>query len=340
MPSLPIDRAVILAGGGGTRLWPWTGPDSPKPLLPLGGGGRTLLRAAVERMAGLVDPRRVTIQAPPELADRLAASRPGAAIDTEPSARDTAAAVALAMERGGERRPGDVVAILPADQRIADPGAFAEAMTRAARIARDGALVLLAVPPRGGVTRFGYIECGPHADGTAGADGMRVVRFVEKPDAARAEQFASSGRHFWNAGIFVWRVDAFRAAIARHAPEVASAVRRTVRGERDAWESAPRTSIDYALLERVDELFAVRLDAGWDDLGTWGAVLAILDECERDGVVERLAPAGAESAGSLVVAAGGRAAPPAVALPAGRPLLVVHAPGGTLVTPRDGVDGA
>jgi mannose-1-phosphate guanylyltransferase/mannose-6-phosphate isomerase len=298
------DRAVIVAGGGGTRLWPWTGPDLPKPLLPLGGGGRTLLAAGLDRLEGLVPPEAIALQAPADLGARLAAAEPrlrrGAVLD-EPSARDTGPAIALAMRQLLAHAPEAVAAVLPADQRVADEPAFRAALAAAAEAARGGALVTLGVVPDHPSTRFGYVETG----GAIGPGPARAVaRFVEKPDRRAAERFLAGGRHLWNAGIFVWRADAFWAALERAAPELAAAVARFAGGDAAAWDAAPRASIDYALMERTGGVAVVPLDAGWDDVGSWDAAARLVG-ADRDlgrGVIRVDSPASAVFGGRRMIA--------------------------------------
>jgi len=330
------DRAVIVAGGGGTRLWPWTGPGLPKPLLPLGGSGRTLLAAGLDRLAGLVPPSAVVLQAPAALGARLAEAEPRLALGTvldEPSARDTGPAIALAMRRLLAAAPDAVVSVLPADQRVADEAAFRTALAAAAVTAREGALVTLGVVPDHPSTRFGYVETGPLLDG---GPARGVVRFVEKPDRVAAERFVAGGRHLWNAGIFVWRADAFWRALERAAPDLAGAIARVVEGDAAAWEAAPRTSIDYALMERTGGVAVVPLDAGWDDVGGWDAVVRLARQ--GDAGPARLVPAAGEvPEGSVVIEIGPSRVPRAVVLGA-VPLLVVCGPEGLLVGPRDAAD--
>jgi hypothetical protein len=158
------DRAVIVAGGGGTRLWPWTGPGLPKPLLPLGGAGRTLLAAGLDRLAGLVPPSAISLQAPAALGARLAAAEPRLArgsVRDEPSARDTGPAIALAMRRLLADAPDAVVAVLPADQRVADEAAFRAALTAAAEAPDQSPGSAAAAARRPATTRNAARASGP-----------------------------------------------------------------------------------------------------------------------------------------------------------------------------------
>ncbi len=332
-----IDRAVILAGGGGKRLWPWTGPALPKPLLPLGGGGQSLLSATIDRLEGLTAPGHLRVQASPSLGVVLVAADrrlgPGA-LGTEPSPRDTAPAIALAMRRILDEDPAAVTAILPADQRVADRAAFGRALERAAAAARAGQLVTLGIAPSRPATEFGYIACGGDL---AGLDGVRCVeRFIEKPNATQVEVFLREDRYLWNGGIFVWQAETFWRALEEHAPGVAGPVARYHEtGDRDAWNEAERTSIDYALMERATRVASVPLDAGWNDIGGWEAVaeLARAGEAGPAALCEIRGPAAADS---LALEIGDQVAGPLV-LVGEYALLVVRGPNGTLVTPRQRV---
>lgn len=329
------DVGVILAGGGGTRLWPWTGPSRPKPLLPLGGGGRTLLRATLDRLRGAVPDGKVRVLAAAHLLGTLSAaepSLPAASLWDEPSPRDTAAAVALAMRRVQREDPDAVVAILPADHRVADEARFRAALHAAAETARAGRLCVLGIAPTAPSTRFGYIV---PAAGASGGAALPVERFVEKPAEEAARGLLARGA-MWNAGIFVWRADTFWRALEAHAPAIASAVAATVDGEAGAWERTPRTSIDYALMEHVRDVAVVPLDAGWDDVGGWDAVAALVLGGDA-GPVACLPVGGESTAQTLVLDLTEAPSPRAIVL-GDRPLLVVLGPEGVLVAPRDAAD--
>jgi mannose-1-phosphate guanylyltransferase len=329
--STPLDRAVILAGGEGKRLWPWTAEQRPKPLLPLGGMGRTLVGATLDRLAGVVDPEAIFLQAEARMGARLldGETRLGPAqLQTEPSARDTGPAVALAMLRVFHQRPEHVVALLPADHRVQHADRFRSALRLAAEEARHGALVVLGVVPSEPSTAFGYIEA-------AGAQGNQrdVLRFVEKPDETTARGFVASGRHFWNAGIFVWRADRFRDELSRVAPEMLDAIERFLSGSYESWGETPKLSIDYALMERAQGVRMVPLDAGWDDVGGWDAVGRLA--ASGDAGPAKLCPmTGPGAEGSLAITLLDSAAPVLLLEPG--PWLYVQGTSGTLLARRGG----
>lgn len=282
--------AVILAGGGGTRLWPLSRPDRPKPFLPLL-GERTLLRATYDRLVpGLlrrddvvvVTDRRHTALVLEELPELDRSQVLG-----EPSGRNTAAAIAYAAA-AIERPPDEVMLVLPADHLVQDEPAFRALLRDAAALAALGApganipsLVTLGITPTGPETAYGYIVAAGSRPGGSGA--FDVARFVEKPSRdAAAALLAGPASVAWNAGIFAWRRDSIQAALAVHAPDIGAAVDAGVRasaadpGALDATYATLRaTSIDYAVMEpasRTGDVAMLRADVGWSDLGSWVAL--------------------------------------------------------------------
>src|SRR5918999_2514764 len=217
--------AIVMAGGSGTRLWPLSRRGTPKQLLALT-GETSLLQQTVARLDPLLQPHDIfviTSQALVRPTQDQLPHLPPENVRGEPLARSTAVAAALATALA--RRESDEVGIvLPADHFVADDAAFVDALREAARAAERGYLVTLGVVPTHPATGYGYIKAGAqlHPD----VPTSLVERFVEKPDPARAAAFLEEGSHYWNAGIFVWRVYAFRQAVERFQPELASALDR------------------------------------------------------------------------------------------------------------------
>jgi mannose-1-phosphate guanylyltransferase/mannose-6-phosphate isomerase len=270
--------AVILAGGGGTRLWPLSRRARPKPFLPLL-GEQSLFQLTLARIAPLMAAEDIHVVADQRhlpLVTQQAPQLIGRKLIGEPFGRNTAAAVALAalvIERPGS----DVMVVLPADHWIADEAGFRTALTAAARAAEDGSLVTLGIAPEGPETGYGYIV--GTADEAAPNAAHRVERFVEKPDRERAtELLASPSGAWWNAGIFVWRRDALLASLERHAPAILGGIRRGLdhgQSLTTIYESLPDISIDRALMEPASldgEVKVVPTDVGWSDLGSWNAL--------------------------------------------------------------------
>ncbi len=258
--------AVILAGGRGTRFWPLSRRARPKQVLDLTGEG-TLLARTLARLDGVVTGPRLVVTGP----DMLDAVRPeavGAELIVEPSARNTLPAIALGVWEA-QQRGADVVVALPSDHHVVNVTAFVAALSEAVAVSQTGCLVTLGVRPTRPETGFGWIE--PAADGG-------VARFVEKPPQAVADALFAGGRHLWNAGIFVFRVDAFRAALRQHCPGAAAALDRLDGGAslHDVWPSCEATSLDYGVMERHAEVRVVPLDCGWSDVGSWPALDEVL----------------------------------------------------------------
>ncbi len=344
-----IDRVVILAGGSGARLWPWTGPTLPKPLLPLGGGGRSLLRAVIDRATAFIDPRQIDIQTPLRLVESLRKVDGGLGdlkCTLEPSARDTGPAIALAVRRLWQVDREAIVVFLPADQRIEDEAAFAAAVDRAAGLAAEERLVCLGIRPDTAETGYGYIEVGEAiAGGSPQANSVR--RFCEKPDLQTAERWLAAGTHYWNAGIFAFHVGYFWSLLEEFAPELAAAVARYLATDDSAaWEAGPRISIDYALLEKCPSLAVVGFEGGWSDVGQWRAIRRLIEAGDAGGILSlpvtpEPQPSPVDPPLTILQIASDSVQErvgEARALHLGPPGLVVSGPHGVLVTPWAEVD--
>ena len=276
-----------MAGGAGTRLWPLSRRETPKQLLALT-GETSLLQQTVARLEPILEPQDIyviTADAQVRPTRLQLPQLPEANILGEPLARSTAVAAGLATVLA--RRENDEVAlVLPADHFIADEPAFADALRDAAHVAERGYLVTLGVVPTHPATGFGYIKAGERLHPSSPTS--LVERFVEKPDAERAAAFLAEGDHFWNAGIFVWRAYAFRQAVERFQPVLASALDRIAAVHRtpgwmsqvrDILEPIPAISIDVGIAEPAaaeGRMAVVPLRAGWSDIGSWSALLEAL----------------------------------------------------------------
>ncbi|TCM17839.1 mannose-1-phosphate guanylyltransferase/mannose-1-phosphate guanylyltransferase/mannose-6-phosphate isomerase [Novosphingobium sp. PhB165] len=283
---MPQIVPVILCGGNGTRLWPRSRAERPKPFLPLV-GETTLFEASLARCPaaqGFAAPVVVTGTKHLEHVEAQLAGAPGATVIVEPAARNTAAAIALAACR----LPEDAVMLVcPSDHHIGRPEVFADVACAAAELAAEGWLVSFGIEATRPETGFGYLKRGEAIEGTPG---FRTAQFVEKPDFARAQAFLEDGNYAWNGGIFAFRVGDFMAELAAHRPAIAAKVREAVeKGAADGHRFHPDAatfadvesdSVDYAVMENTSRAAMVPADMDWSDIGNWQALHDALD---RDG---------------------------------------------------------
>ncbi|MDP9244340.1 MAG: mannose-1-phosphate guanylyltransferase [Chloroflexota bacterium] len=279
--------AVIMAGGSGTRLWPLSRRRSPKQLLALT-GETSLLQQTVARLELLLKPHDIyviTSQAHVRATQEQLPQLPSDNVLGEPLARSTAVAAGLGTVLA-RRESDEVCLVLPSDHFIGDDARFVEALRQAQGGAERGYLVTLGVVPTHPATGYGYIKVGEPLH--QASEVALVERFVEKPDAATAARFLEEGGYLWNAGIFVWRAYAFRQAVERYQPALASAFERIealhrtpgwMSTVREILEPVPAISIDTGIAEPAaaeGRMAVVPLAAGWSDIGSWSALLEAL----------------------------------------------------------------
>ena len=336
---------LILAGGSGERFWPVSRKARPKQLLSLF-GRESLLEATVRRLEGFVDPCRILIltNAEQETALRaLGLPVPPENIVAEPAKRDTASAIALGVGWIAARDPEAVMVVLPADHVIADRVAFQGTVQIAAESAeRSGGLVTIGIQPTWPCPGFGYIELGtpwiPADGGDPGSTAGRVfevARFREKPDASLAEVFLQQGGFRWNAGMFVWTVEAIRRAFSEHAPDLERFVASWPGdGEFCGWlaeffPKLPKISVDYAILEKAGKVLVVEAGFDWDDVGSWTALSRYLP-LDAEGNAGNCSVRALDSRGNLVFSEGGGT----VALLGVKDLIVVQTGDALLICDR------
>lgn len=296
MHSLEKVTPVILCGGRGTRLWPLSRENLPKQFAQLS-GEESLFTTSTRRMAsiGLAAPVIVT-GAPYRFLVREHMPLDTVAADSiliEPEPRNTAPAILAAALHLHRRDSTSLILVTPSDHTISDDVLFEKSVCAAKHAADAGALVTFGVEPTRPETGYGYLELQE-----AGLDGEAVSlrRFVEKPDQRSAQAMLASGNYLWNAGIFLFRVDTLISAYERHAPDILEAVRASVNAmEPDldsmrlhpaAWAKARNVSIDYAIMEKSDQLMVVPYNGRWSDLGDWYAVWREAEgDADAEGVV-------------------------------------------------------
>ena len=280
--SIPGFWAVVPAGGAGTRLWPLSRARHPKFLLDLTGSGRSLLQATVDRLAPLTDDRVVVVTGAAH-AEAVRGQLPSLSADqvlTEPSPRDSMAAIGLAAAVVERRDPDAVIGSFAADHVIPDQAAFEVVIREAAAVARDGHLVTIGVDPTWPATGFGYIRTGAALPGAATA--LRAVEFVEKPDAVRAASYVQSGEFRWNAGMFVARAATLLDLLAQWHPDLAAGLRAIAADPlllETSWAGLTKIAIDHAVAEPAADagrVVVVPAPFSWDDVGDFASLATLL----------------------------------------------------------------
>jgi mannose-1-phosphate guanylyltransferase len=287
--------AVILAGGGGTRLWPLSRQRQPKHLLSLY-KDHTLLAETYARVRPLIRADHLLVIT---VAEHAQAARdelpevPASNFVIEPEGRGTGPCVGL-MAALLRKRDADAVMIsLHADHAIEDEESFRRVLSAALEAAQAGHLVTLGVAPTCPETAYGYIERGDRLDQAHGHDVYRVQRFTEKPDLEEACSFVESGRYFWNSGIFAWRVSTILEQFRRLQPQLYTQLMeiepslgtpRQAEAMQRVWPSMQSVSIDVGIMEGADDVVVIPADVGWSDVGCWTSVADLLP-ADADGNV-------------------------------------------------------
>lgn len=296
---MPRLYALILSGGAGTRLWPLSRRSRPKQFLELI-GERSLLQDTVERISEIVPMERIFAVAPPEHRALIHEQLPELRADhvvVEPYPRGNAAAIGLAMAALSAFDPEAVVAVLPSDHVVEKRAKFRDVLVAATAAADRGHLVTLGIQPERPDTGFGYIEAGDAIETGVAIAARAVKRFIEKPKRDVAERMLAAGGHYWNAGMFVWRVGDIIAAYREHLPATARAIDALAAANgspryesvlAEVWEETDRTTIDYGIFEKVANAAVVPADIGWHDVGSWARLAEIVrtaDNWSSDGHV-------------------------------------------------------
>ena len=348
---------LVLAGGGGTRLWPLSRAATPKHLLPLGPGGMTLLRATVERVLDLGDSVSVVTarDQAAACARELAGVLPAEAIIAEPVARGTGPALGLATALVRSRDAEALIASVHADARVDDADAYRAALTASAgwALATHGLATVGLTPPEPS-TGMGYIELGQQlpperwqpppgagdalAAGAAALPAFEAVRLVEKPNAEVARRYVEGGRHLWNLGLFAWPADVLLGEMRMAGPSLADAVEQTAAavasGDEAAAEAAyaalSPVAVEPLVFERTARLAVVHAAFALSDLGSWGDLhVARIDAGEGDAHGNVLAgdALAVGATGCTIEARGGRL----VAVAGAQGLVVIDTPDALLV---------
>ena len=343
--------AVIMAGGSGTRLWPESRKDRPKQLLKLL-GDQSMIGATVDRLDELVPPSRVVIATTKQLAEKIHRELPQVpqeSILCEPAPRNTAPCIGLAAIHLLRKDPQATMAVMPADHVIRPTDVFCEAIRFGEALVSEQPqrLVTFGIRPSYPSTSFGYIQRGERfGTDTQALPGphpaaYRVDRFREKPEIDVAREYLAAGEFYWNAGIFLWRARTIVDLLARFEPEMAEHLEQIDKAfgspdfdavlERE-FSAMKKVSIDYAVMERAEDVAVVEAPFEWDDVGGWRAVERLGQTDDAGNLIDAARCVSINSSGTIVRCDDPRHL---VALVGVENLIVIVTPDATLIADKE-----
>lgn len=290
------NHIVIMAGGIGSRFWPMSTPECPKQFIDVTGCGKTLIQLTVERFGNLCPQENVWVVTSEKYIDIVHEQLPDVPkenILAEPCARNTAPCIAYACWKIKKNHPNANIVVTPSDALVIDTAEFQRVVGKAMRFTDGGsAIVTLGIKPSRPETGYGYIA----ADGPLASEKeiLHVDAFKEKPNKETAEKYLAAGNYFWNAGIFVWNVRTITSVMRVYAPGIAQIFDRIypdfyTERERETvsklFPTCESISIDYAVMEKAEEIYVLPASFGWSDLGTWGALHGLLPQDKSGNAV-------------------------------------------------------
>ena len=284
------NHIVIMAGGIGSRFWPMSTPQYPKQFIDVMGVGKSLIQLTVERFKGICPKENfwvVTSEKYVDIVKEQLPQIPAQHILAEPEARNTAPCIAYACWKIRKEFPQANIVVTPSDALVIDTTEYARCIRLALeKTAQSNAIVTLGMRPTRPETGYGYIA----ALGEADEKGIcKVEAFKEKPDVETAKRYLAAGNYFWNAGIFVWNVETITNALRRYAPQIAGVMDElepALFTDKEAEElkrlfpTCEKISIDYAVMEKAEDIFVLPAEFGWSDLGSWGSLRTLLPQDE------------------------------------------------------------
>lgn len=297
------NHLVIMAGGVGSRFWPMSTPERPKQFIDVFGTGRTFIQMTVDRFKGVVDPENVWVVTSAAYADIVREQLPEIPVGNillEPCRRNTAPCIAYVSWRIKAKDPKATIVVAPSDHLVTDVIEFQRVINSALQFAAESdSIVTLGMHPTRPETGYGYIQADMSASSLRNKEIFRVDTFREKPDLATAKEYIKSKEFYWNSGIFIWSVNTIVNAMRVYQPEINAIfenllpVYGTDKEQAAIDEEFPKCeniSIDYAILEKADEIFVFPADFGWSDVGTWGSLhtIAPTDSCGNNAIGQNI----------------------------------------------------
>lgn len=289
--------ALIMAGGGGTRLWPLSRKGRPKQMLPLV-EDRTMFQISVERLEPLLSPEQIYVITGRDQVEQLCGSAPqipGANFLLEPFGQNNGPAVGLAMLHLRRLAPDGLIAVLASDHHIANKEKFRRVLAAAGELAAQGYIVTLGISPTFPSTGYGYIERGETLVHIGEFETYQAARFIEKPDLDTALRFVADVRYSWNSGMFIFQIEQAMAEYARQQPQMYALLQEidaSIGTDRyqatleRVWPQMPKISIDYAIMEKAARMAVIPVEMGWNDIGSWATLYDVL-ESDANGIVTR-----------------------------------------------------
>jgi mannose-1-phosphate guanylyltransferase len=297
-------KVCIMAGGAGKRFWPMSSEETPKQFLDVLGRGKTLLQMTVDRAKGITDLSNILIITQEKYRALILEQCPELSLQNllfEPERKNTAAALAFACVYIMKEQKEAIMLVLSSDHLIDNETRFAQLAKKAIIEASiNDNLYTIGILPSSPHTGYGYLEVAPAAN-----DIHKVLRFVEKPALDKAEEYLLQGNYLWNAGIFIWRTTTFARVFKDHAPDIFEDFEQIDILDKNAVKKAFSTvrseSIDFAVMEKADNIYTIGASFGWDDLGSWGSVYALSSKNAENNSIRAQGFSGRDLHNNLII---------------------------------------